>query len=354
MSERTRIALAGYGAWGQMHARAIHAIDEADLVAVFCHGEHSHQAARRDFPDTARFRSYDAMLKAGGFDVVIVAVPNNLHAVFTVAALEAGGNVITEKPLGISIAECDAVSAAVARTGRHVAVNHELRVSHQWGTVRDIIAAGDLGRVTHQHFSLFRHGFRRGSGGWRYERERVGSWILEELVHFVDLVLWYASENGPPAQLSATGSAREGLADTVSVVITWSDGSTALVTQCLSGFQHHTLLEIAGDAGAVRTWWAGIFDRTATPDFALSVRRRDSDHVEAIQIPQSGEIFELEENIRRALAGFRSGRLVMPLGDARAAVALCLAIETSVASGAPVPLSDIHGESALSVGKMQA
>ncbi|MFX7756102.1 hypothetical protein ABTJ91_20635, partial [Acinetobacter baumannii] len=82
----------------------------------------------------------------------------------------------------------------------------------------------------------------------------------------------------------------------VTVTLTWADGSTALATQCLAGFEHHTLLEIAGDDGAIRTWWAGVTDRTATPDFALAVRRRGAEAAEPVAIPRSGEIFELEEN----------------------------------------------------------
>jgi myo-inositol 2-dehydrogenase/D-chiro-inositol 1-dehydrogenase len=340
-----RVTLAGFGAWGQMHARALAAIPEAELAAVFCHGDASAEVAAEMLPQVQVFRSYEAMLAAGGFDAVIVAVPNDLHAAFAVKALAAGAHVVLEKPLGVTLAECDGVLMAADKAGRQVAVNHELRVSHQWGQVRALIAAGDIGRVTHQHFSLFRHPFRPGSGGWRRDAARVGSWMLEELVHFVDLVLWYAQENGPPvrlvAQASATRGAVAGLSDTVSVLMTWADGSTALVTQCLSGFQHHTLLEIAGDAGAVRTWWAGAFDRTTSPDFALHVRRRGADDVEVVDVPRSGEIFELEENLRRALAGFRSGELIMQPAEARMAVALCLAVERSITEGGPVDLAGI-------------
>jgi myo-inositol 2-dehydrogenase/D-chiro-inositol 1-dehydrogenase len=338
-----KVALAGFGAWGQMHARALAVIPQAELAAVYCHGDASAAAAAEMLPDVQVFRSYEAML-ASRPEVVIVAVPNNLHSAFAMKALEAGAHVILEKPLGLTLAECDGVLAAAEKAGRQVAVNHELRVSHQWGQVRALVAAGDIGRVTHQHFSLFRHPFRPGSGGWRRDPARVGSWMLEELVHFVDLVLWYGRENGLPVQLLAQASgpgAGKGLADTVSVLITWGDGSTALVTQCLAGFQHHTLLEIAGDAGAIRTWWTGASDRTASPDFALHVRRRDAAEVEAIDVPRSGEIFELEENLRRALAGFPSGDLVMKPEEARAAVALCLAVERSIAEGGPVALAGI-------------
>ena len=321
-----------------MHAQALAAIAGAELSAVFCHGDASAQAAQAALPGVRLFRSYGAMLAAAGFDAVTIAVPNDLHAAFAVAALRASFDVILEKPLGITLAECDAVLATAAATGRHVAVNHELRVSHQWGQVREIIAAGEIGRVTHQHFSLFRHPFRPGSRGWRHDKRRVGSWVLEELVHFIDLVLWNARENGPPARLLAQASSPSGLADTVSVLLTWPDGSTALVTQCLAGFQHHTLLEVAGSAGAIRTWWAGASDRTASPDFALAIRRRGEASVEAIKVPRSGEIFELEESVRRALAGFRTGDLTMPLADARASVALCLAIEQSIVDGGPAEL----------------
>ena len=71
-----------------------------------------------------------------------------------------------------------------------MAVNLELRVSKQWGAVHDMVARGDFGDLRYQHLSLFRRPFKTGSGGWRYDRARVGSWVLEELVHFIDLVLW--------------------------------------------------------------------------------------------------------------------------------------------------------------------
>ena len=335
---RTRVALAGFGAWGQMHARALAAIPEAELVAIYCHGEASVAAAAALAPGVPVFRTYDDLLATPGIDVVSIAVPNDRHAAFAMAALKAGCHVFLEKPLGLSLEDCDAVLGAADAAGKAVAVNHELRVSHQWGQVREIVAAGDIGRVTHQHFSLFRHAFRPGSGGWRRDPARVGSWILEELVHFVDLVLWYARENGPPVRLLAQSTSPSGLSDTVSVLMTWADGSTALVTQCLAGFQHHTLLEIAGDAGAIRTWWAGAYDRTANPSFALDVQRRGSAEVETVAIPQSGEIFELEENMRRALRGFQIGDLVMPARDARAAVGICLAIEQSIREGGAVEL----------------
>ncbi len=337
MTDRTRVAMGGFGAWGQMHARAIGAIEGADIVAIFCHGDRSAAAAAEQFPDVPRYRDYQAMLAAGGFDVVSVTVPNHVHSRFAVAALEAGADVFLEKPMGLTLAECDAVVAAARRTGRQVTLDHELRVSSQWGAIRDIVATGDIGRVRYQNFTLFRHPFRGGSGGWRHDPARVGSWILEEMVHFYDLVLWYARENGLPASVRAFGEpAGQGLVANFGTLLEWQDGSTAFLTQTLAGFEHHTMLELAGTEGAVRTWWSGAVARTLTPDFQLKVRRRGQEEVETVAVPKSGEVFELEENLRRAFAAFRQGRSPLPPEEARASIAVCLAAEEAHATGRAV------------------
>jgi myo-inositol 2-dehydrogenase / D-chiro-inositol 1-dehydrogenase len=334
----TPIALAGFGAWGQMHARAIAAIAEARLAAVYCHGDASADLAAKSLPGVRVFREYAAMLAAGGFEVVTVTVPNDRHAAFAIQALEAGYDVFLEKPLGVSEAECDEVIEASGRTGRLVALDHELRASHQWGKVREIITAGEIGKVRFQHFSLFRHPFRQGSGGWRYDPRRVGSWILEELVHFFDLVLWYAKENGPPAKVTAQGSGptADALVSDFSSVLEWADGSHAVLTQCLSGFEHHTLLEVAGSSGAVRTWWSGAQDRTLTPDFELKCMRSGGE-VDTLDVPKSGEVFELETNIRRALEGFKRRGVDSTTGGGQAVGGGLPRCRASVAHGGTCP-----------------
>jgi len=338
-TEPLRVALAGFGAWGQMHARALQTIADAAVVSVYCHGDASEKAAVELLPNARRFRNYEQMLGAGGFDVVDVTVPNHVHSRFAIAALDAGAHVFLEKPLGLTLAECDEVVSASRRTGKLISLNHELRVSRQWGLVREIAAKRELGRIRYQHFSLFRHRFRQGSGGWRYDKEKVGSWVLEELVHFFDLILWYAAENGKPIAVRAFGNSnKDGLTDNFSTILEWEDGSLALLTQCLTGFEHHTLLEVAGDNGSVRTWWSGALDRTLHPEFSLKVQL--GEHApQSITIPKSGEVFELEENLRQALIGFREGRSILPPEEARKAIEICVAAEEAHRTGRQVTLT---------------
>jgi len=333
-----RVGLAGFGAWGRLHAQVYARMPAASLASIFCHGDAAAEDAAALHPGVTVVRTVEELL-AQPVDVVAIAVPNHLHARYAIAALQSHKHVILEKPLGITLAECDAVLAAAAASRRGLAVNHELRVSRQWRQVREIIAAGEIGQVRHQHYALFRRPFRPGSGGWRRDLARLGSDALEELVHFVDLVMWYARENGLPHHVTARASGDPSKPSTLSALLDWQDGSTALVTQCLAGFQHHSLLEIAGSSGAIRTSWSGAFDRTEHPSFSLWVQANDASDPAERTIAVSGELFELEQNLAAALAAFAGTRqaVVTPL-EARNAVALCIAIQDAAGRTGPLAL----------------
>jgi len=274
-----------------------------------------------DFPGVPVLRDRGAFL-ALPLDAVDIVSPNHTHADHAIAALAAGKHVLAEKPLANSVADCDRILAAARAAGRLVSVNHELRVSSQWGMIREEIAAGHIGAVTAANYTLFRRPFRPGASGWRHDGARVGSWILEEPVHFFDLLLWYFAEHGDPVSLRADAS-----------------GAFFTVTQFLSGFEHHCALEIGGTKGALRTWWSGADARITEPVAGLSILRAGAEAPERREFANSGELFELTEHLRRSIAAFRVGGSPMPAEEARRSVVLCLAAEEACWTGAPVRLA---------------
>ncbi|SED35487.1 myo-inositol 2-dehydrogenase / D-chiro-inositol 1-dehydrogenase [Rhizobiales bacterium GAS191] len=337
-----RFGLIGYGAWGRFHAEAIRKAPGAELAAIACSSEATAKLARERYPTARLHLDYRALLADASIDAVDIVVPNHLHAEIAIAALEAGKNVLLEKPMAGNIPDCDRIVAAVRRSGRVLSVGHEFRVSSQWGLIRKLIRDGEIGEPLYANVSLFRFPYRQGSGGWRYESDRVGSWILEEPVHFFDMLMWWFEELGDPHLVHGFGNSKDrgrGMYDNFSAVMRWTGGAYAVVTQTLAGFEHHHVVEITGREGSLRTWWSGTMDRTFEPRHELKVKRKGADQCEIIELGRSGEVFELEEELAATVRAFEAGKPLVSAEEARKRIIVCLEAERAVAEGCEVALS---------------
>ena len=302
-----RFALIGYGAWGRHHAEAIVHTPGARLAVIACRTEATAVTAQRDFPEVPVSLDYRDLLARPDIDAVDVVLPNHLHAEVGVAALEHGKDVLLEKPMACTAEECDALIAASRRTGRVLSIGHELRLSVQWGRIKAMIDAGEIGEPLYALFELFRFPYRRGADGWRYERDRVGSWILEEPVHAFDLALWYFERGGDPISVLALGNGKgrsEAMYDNFTTLVRFPAGRYAVITQTLAAFEYHQVVEVAGTDGAIRGWWSGTLDRTLEPAFELKAHRRGEPEPEIIPIDRSGEVFELREQLAQTVTAF--------------------------------------------------
>ena len=336
-----RFGLVGYGAWGRHHAQAIAEAPGARLTAIACRSEATAEAARRDCPGVPVLGDYRALLGRADVDAVDIVLPNHLHAEVGIAALEHGKDVLLEKPMACTPEECDALIAAARRSGRVLSIGHELRLSAQWGRIKALIDAGEVGAPEYMLFELFRFPYRRGAGGWRYERGQVGSWILEEPVHAFDFALWYFEGMGDPLSVLAAGRARsgvDGLYDHFTAIVRFPGGRHAVITQTLAAFEYHQVMEIVGARGAIRGWWSGALDRTLEPAFGLTVKRGDRDP-EPIAIARSGEVWELRDQLRRTAEAFEARRPLVTGEEARKRVVLCVAAERALREGREIPLA---------------
>jgi myo-inositol 2-dehydrogenase/D-chiro-inositol 1-dehydrogenase len=333
MSQEMTFAVAGYGAWGRFHARSIADAPDGRLLAIAAPSDANAKAAQADFPGVTVHRNWEALVEDPGLEAIAVATPNHLHAPIAIAALQAGKHVLLEKPMANTIADCDRIVAAAKASTAHLSVGLQCRLSPQWGRIRSLIDEGAIGRPQHVHVSLFRHPYRQGSAGWRYDKARVGSWILEEPVHFFDLALWYLAGAGRPVKVQALGAGRSGMQPTISVLMQFPDGATAAVNQILAGFEHHQTVEVVGDTGAVRATWSASTARSLQSATTLRLKRAGADDFEELPVERSGEVYELARQAQATIEGFRAGRPLVSAEEGRAAVAVCLAAEASADQG---------------------
>jgi len=337
-----RFGLIGYGLWGRHHATAIRKAPGAVLAAIACRSEATAALARRDFPDVPVHLDYRDLLARADVDVADVVVPNHLHEEIGVAALDQGKDVLLEKPMAATAAQCDRLLAAARRSGRILTIGHELRLSTQWGRVKAIIDAGDIGEPRYALHTLFRFPYRPGAEGWRHDRSRVGSWILEEPVHAFDSLMWYLESHGDPVSILALGNGRrpeEGMEDNFTALLRFRGGAYAGVTETLAAFEYHHVTEVVGRDGAIRAWWSGTLDRTRRPAFELKVKRRGAAEAETVSLAASGELFELEAQLAQAVVAFRARRPLVSGEEARKRVIVCLEAERSLREGREIPLT---------------
>ena len=166
--------------------------------------------------------------------------------------------------------------------------------------------------------------------------------MLEEAVHFFDIVMWYFEDHGYPETVTATGNARTrqpGLYENFTCTLRWANGSYATITQALGGFENHLLTEIAGTDGAVRAWWSGATDRTRTAQFELKHTQTNSSAVETRSVGPSGEVFELAATYCRINEAFQSKRPLVAGKEAVKSVHVCLEAQRSLTTGQTVTLN---------------
>ena len=335
-----RFGLVGFGAWGRQHAQAITGLAGLELTAIACGSAESAHAAAAAYPRAIVTQDWRELVGFADVETMDVVAPNHLHAEVALAALHAGKDVLLEKPMATTATECDALLGAERETGRLVSIVHELRHSLQWGRIKSLIDDDALGEPLTLNINLFRNFYRSGAAGWRYDPARVGSWLLEEAVHYFDLALWYFERHGDPVSLRAVGNRRpgrgEGMCDNASVLMRFASGAYVTLNHSVAGFEHHLVLELTGTDGALRTHWSGTMDRDHHAQFDLRVQprgfafERGVRECDRIVIAQSGEVYELTELIRLTAEAFKARRALVPAFEARKRVLLCLAAERSM------------------------
>jgi myo-inositol 2-dehydrogenase/D-chiro-inositol 1-dehydrogenase len=307
---QVRCGLIGYGAWGRHHARAITQTAGATLTAICARSDESRAQAAADHPRAKVYGDHRDMLAREPLDLCDVVLPSDLH--FSVArdVLESRRHLLLEKPMALTLAHCDELVRLAESRGRILAIGHELRTSPLWGKVKELIDEGSIGEPLYALVELWRKPYRPGAGGWRYDAGRVGSWILEEPIHFFDLARWYLSGVGEPISVYAAASAKRPdhpeLHDNFSAIVHFPRGRYALISQTLCGWEHHQNAKITGTRGAIWASWSGVTDRTVEPTFSLKLQRGESGTVEEVPIAKPpGEVYELVELVGAVVRAVR-------------------------------------------------
>lgn len=208
--DRRRIALIGAGSRAGMFVRAItegHA-DTAELVGFADVNQARMDAHNRRLKQpvpTYRADRLRSMLERERVDELVVTSVDRTHAGHIVTALEAGCDVITEKPMTVDAESCRRILDTTERTGKRVSVAFNYRFNPVHEAVRTLLAGGGIGEIGSVHFEWLldvRHGadyFRR----WHRDKANSGGLLVHKSGHHFDLVNWWLG--AAPVEVYAAG-----------------------------------------------------------------------------------------------------------------------------------------------------
>jgi predicted dehydrogenase len=173
--DRVKIGIIGAGMIAhRSHAEAFQAVPEAEVVAIADVDEERAKTLAEKYSVPQVYTSYEELLAKSGVDAVSVALPVFLHAPATIAALEAGKHVLCEKPMARTGAEAQAMVDAARSSGKKLAVYWRNRFGARAIKAKQIIDAGDLGRIYYARTIGLRW---RGRPGFDERMTRFGKWF---------------------------------------------------------------------------------------------------------------------------------------------------------------------------------
>ena len=193
-NKKFRIGIIGCGGIANgKHMPSLKALDQECEMVAFCDIiEERAIKAKADYgtPDAKVYTDYKELLKDETIDLVHVCTPNKSHAPISIAAMEAGKDVMCEKPMAKTAAEAKEMLEASRRTGRVLTIGYQTRQAPEMQLVKKMADEGKLGHIYYGKALAIRRRAVPTWGVFLNEEEQGGGPLIDIGTHALDLTLW--------------------------------------------------------------------------------------------------------------------------------------------------------------------
>lgn len=194
--KKLRFGILGCGMIADFHAQAINSIENAILSGAADNSPERALAFAKKFGIKA-YGNYDEMLSDENIDAVCICTPSGFHAENALKALEAGKNVVLEKPMALNTADADRIIEACERTGKKLTVICQLRFSEDILRVKKLISENAFGKIVMCNLSMkyWRDEEYYSSSPWKGTKKFDGGGaLMNQGIHGIDLLLYIMGE----------------------------------------------------------------------------------------------------------------------------------------------------------------
>jgi predicted dehydrogenase len=279
-----------------------------------------------DFSGVRKYAVAEQIVADPDLDAVDICLPTYLHAPLAIAALRAGKHVLVEKPMALDGAQCDAMLAEAASSGRVLMTAQVLRFHPAYEALFNL-TAGALGPV---RYALFRRRCAAPTWGpWEFDPAKSGGGVFDLLIHDVDVCL---RAFGLPSAVSATGHQNmAGGIDTFAGRMEYPNAGEVLVT---GGWHHIGAFPFAMEYTVVADGGTIEFSTNGRP----ATLYRAGGEAERVEGPEADWYQnEIAYFVDCCVKGAQPGRC--PPAESAASVKLTrMMLESRAAGGARIPV----------------
>ncbi len=186
----------------------------------------------KKFHVTELYNSVEDMLKAHLDGAVLVSTPTSSHAEISIAALNAGRDVLCEKPMAMTLEEADNMIAAAKKNNRILQLCFMSRYAPCWLKIKELLDSGEIGRVMSVSMTQYWAGSPALYKNWRTEVAASGGGIIaDSAVHWLDILRYLNGEinSVAAAGISAFDSPFQNVDDSALVLFKFDNGSIGLL-----------------------------------------------------------------------------------------------------------------------------
>ncbi|MBO5091837.1 MAG: Gfo/Idh/MocA family oxidoreductase [Clostridia bacterium] len=223
---KKKFAVIGYGGMGSWHVNHALKSDVLDLAGIYDIDPQKSEKAR--VSGIYAYSSLEELLNDKSVELVTIAIPNDVHLYTVVKCLEAGKNVICEKPVALSTEDLNTMIEASKKAGKLFTVHQNRRFDVDYLAMQKLADTGEIGKPLRIESRI--HGSRGIPSDWRGEKEHGGGMILDWGIHLIDqLMLIYKNEEIDTINCTVTNITNKEVDDGFYLTITFKSGAVAFV-----------------------------------------------------------------------------------------------------------------------------
>ena len=148
MKKKLNVAMIGCGSIARRHLEGVLAKEECNLYALCDNATDDRVAKKQEqFGGTVTVTDYRELVNDPNVDVAIITTPDNCHMEMTTAFLRAGKDVLLEKPMALTVPECEEMIRAQKESGRMLMVGQVCRYNPNFAKAKELVAQGAIGEL---------------------------------------------------------------------------------------------------------------------------------------------------------------------------------------------------------------